>query len=142
VAFWDGSAIVPLCCSQVATARGRGLLREFPRMVVWWGTPVETRSAVARLTREGRLTTAECATAVRLLTELRGAWDEIVPSEKLRSIAERLPDDHGIRAADAFQLAAALVWCRERPRGRTLICFDERLRNAAAQAGFTVRSQL
>jgi hypothetical protein len=49
VAFWDASAIVPLCCSQTATSRGRKVLRELQRMVVWWGTPVEARSAFARL---------------------------------------------------------------------------------------------
>lgn len=108
-------------------------------MVVWWGTPVEARSAFARLAREGRLTSGERATAARLLSQLRGSWDEIQPSEKVRSLAEGLPDDYGIRAADALQLAAALVWCRERPRGRPFVCFDERLVKAAAVAGFTVR---
>lgn len=44
-----------------------------------------------------------------------------------------------MRAADAAQLAAALVWCRERPKQRPLVCFDERLRAAATAVGFSVR---
>ncbi len=108
-------------------------------MVVWWGTPLEARSAFARLVREGKLTAGERVTAVRLLAQLRVAWDEILPTEKVRSLAEELPDAHGIRAADAAQLAAALVWCRERPRQRPLVCFDERLRMAATALGFSVR---
>jgi predicted nucleic acid-binding protein len=139
MAFWDASAIVPLCCSQPATAQGRRLRRELKRMVVWWGTPVEARSAFARLVRDGALTPDERAKAVRLLTLLRVTWDEILPTEKVRSLAESLPDAYGVRAADAAQLAAALVWCRERPRQRPVVCFDERLRTAAVALGFSVR---
>ena len=139
MAFWDASAIVPLCCSQSATVQGRRLRRELKRMVVWWGTPLEARSAFARLVRDGELTADERVAAVRLLVQLRAAWDEILPTEKVRSLAEDLPDAHGLRAADAAQLAAALVWCRERPKRRPLVCFDERLRAAATALGFSVR---
>ena len=139
MAFWDASAIVPVCCSQPATAQGRRLHRELKRIVVWWGTPLEVRSALARLVREGQLTPDDRSKAVDLLTKLRVAWDEILPSERVRSLAEDMPDAHGLRAADAAQLAAALVWCRERPRGRAFVCFDQRLRSAAAALGFSVR---
>ena len=139
MAFWDASAIVPLCCSQSATTQGQRLRRELKRMVVWWGTTLEARSAFARLAREGQLTLEERVTAVRLLAQLRVAWDEILPTEKVRSLAEDLPDLHGVRAADAAQLAAALVWCRERPKHRPLVCFDERLKTAATALGFAVR---
>jgi hypothetical protein len=89
VAFWDASAIVPLYCSQAAaTGHGRKLLRDMRRMVVWWGRSVEARSAFARLVREGHLSDAQRRTAIRLLGQLRGSWDEIQPSEKVRSLAE------------------------------------------------------
>ena len=138
-AFWDASAIVPLCCSQPATVPGRKLLTELRRMAVWWGTPVEARSAFSRLAREDRLTDSQRAAAIRLLDQLRGSWDEILPSEQVRTLAEGLPDEYGVRGADAMQLAAALVWCRERPRRRPFVCFDERLVQAASKLGFTVR---
>ena len=139
MAFWDASAIVPLCCSQPATAQGRRLRRELKRMVVWWGTPLEARSAFARLVRDGRLAVEERATAIRLLGQLRVTWDEILPTERVRSLAEDLPDTHSVRAADAVQLAAALVWCRERPTHRPLVCFDDRLRAAATALGFSIK---
>jgi predicted nucleic acid-binding protein len=139
VAFWDASAIVPLCCSQAATAQGRRLQRELDRIVVWWGTPLEARSAFARLVREGRLTADERMKATRLLRQLRTGWDEIQPTELVRSLAEELPDAHVLRAGDAAQLAAALVWCRERPRHRPLVAFDDRLRTTASALGFSVR---
>ena len=139
MAFWDASAIVPLCCSQTASAQGRQLRRDLKRMVVWWGTPLEARSAFARLVREGDISPDERVAAVNLLGQLRATWDEILPSETLRSLAEELPDTHRLRAADAAQLAAALVWCHERPRKRPFVCFDEHLRTAASELGFVVR---
>lgn len=139
MAFWDTSAVTPLCCWQPGTAESRRLRREFKQIVVWWGTPVEVRSALARLVRERHLTAEGRVRAVSRLGQLRVAWDEILPTEKVRSLAEDLPDLHGVRAADAAQLAAALVWCRERPKRRPLVCFDERLRTAAAALGFAVR---
>jgi hypothetical protein len=139
VAFWDASAVVPLCCPQAETTQTRRLRREPTRMVVWWGTPLEARSAFARLVREGHLEPAGRVDAIGRLRLLRGAWDEVSPIERVRSIAEGLPDAHGLRAPDAAQLAAALVWCRERPRLRPFVCFDERLRTAAAALGFSVR---
>ncbi len=84
-------------------------------MVVWWGTPLEARSAFARLLRAGDMTRVERSAAVKLLGQLRVTWDEILPTERLRSPAEDLPDAHRSRAADAAQLAAALVWCRGGP---------------------------
>jgi len=139
MAFWDSSAIVPLCCVPSSTIQGRRLLAELGRMVAWWGTPVEARSAFARLLREGHLTTAQHSKAVRLLEQLRRSWDEILPTEAVRVHAEALPEQYGLRAGDAWQLAAALVWCRDRPRRRPFVCMDRRLAQAASALGFTVR---
>jgi predicted nucleic acid-binding protein len=138
MAFWDSSAIVPLCCAQSWTAQGRRLLADLGRIVVWWGTPVEARSAFARLVRDGNLTSVQRANAVKLLYQLRHSWDEILPTEAVRVIAESLPDDYALRAGDAWQLAAALVWCRERPRRRPFVCLDKRLAKVASEVSFTV----
>jgi len=107
-------------------------------MTVWWGTSVEIRSALARLLREGRLSSETYAGAVRRLGELREWWDEVLPSERVRGVAETLPERFGLRAGDAFQLAAALTWCGERPRNRPFVCLDTRLAQAAAALGFAV----
>jgi hypothetical protein len=45
---------------------------------------------------------------------------------------------HPLRAADALQLAAALVWCDEAPQGTAFVCLDDRLRDAARREGFAV----
>ena len=54
-AFWDTSALVPLCCRQPANGNVRRLARRYGRMVVWWGSRVEALGALARLQREGAL---------------------------------------------------------------------------------------
>ena len=99
---------------------------------------MEARGAFARLVRDGALSSVQRVYAIKLLDQLRRSWDEILPTEAVRVIAEALPDDYGLRAGDAWQLAAALVWCRERPRRRPFVCLDKRLAKAASDIGFTV----
>ncbi|HET9527343.1 MAG TPA: type II toxin-antitoxin system VapC family toxin, partial [Pyrinomonadaceae bacterium] len=138
IGFWDTSAIVPLCCQQNLSQSMRKLWRETARVVVWWGTTVEVRSAISRLHSEGVITVKGRLQALARLELLRQEWYEITPSEKARSLAEDLPDVYSLRALDSFQLAAALVWCREKPRNRTFVCDDSRLAAAAQAVGFAV----
>lgn len=137
-AFWDTSAIVPLCCQQNLSQRLRKRWLETPRVVVWWGTTVEVRSAISRLSGEGILTTKGRQHALARLEVLRQEWREIMPSDKARSLAEGLPDTYGLRALDSFQLAAALVWSNEKPKSRVFVCADSKLSVAAQTVGFTV----
>jgi hypothetical protein len=45
---------------------------------------------------------------------------------------------HPLRAADALQLGAALVWCEEQSHGEVFVCLDARLREAARREGFSL----
>src|SRR5438309_512801 len=137
-AFWDTSTVVPLCCQQNLSQSMRKRWRETTRVVVWWGTTVEVRSAISRLHHEGLLTAKGRQQALARLEALRQEWHEIMPSDKVRSLAGRLPDAYGLRALDSFQLAAALVWCNEKPKNRVFVCDDSRLAAAAQTVGFTV----
>ncbi len=74
----------------------------------------------------------------QILDILRGAWSEVLPSENLRRRAERLLAVHPLRAADALQLAAALLWARGATNEHAFVCFDERLRQAAVREGFSL----
>ena len=89
---------------------------------MWWATTVEIRSAISRLHAEGVITAKGRQQASARLEVLRQEWHEITPSEQARRLAEDLPDVYGLRALDSFQLAAALVWCREKPRNRIFVC--------------------
>ncbi len=137
-AFWDTSAVVPLCCFQPQSAQARRAARTYSRQVVWWGTIVEAVSSLNRLTRDGALNSKDSSQAFARLDYLRGRWNEVQPSEELRNRAERLLRIHRLRAADALQLAAALVWCGNHTQGRALIGADGSLSDAAHAEGFTV----
>ena len=137
-AFWDTSAIVPLCCHQDISQEMRRIARRVKRVAAWWGTTVEARSAFSRLVRDGKMTARDLQKAVARLDVHRASWVEVQPSDRVREIAEGLPEQYGLRALDSFQLAAALVWCKEQPRGRLFVCCDARLSDAATKAGFDV----
>jgi predicted nucleic acid-binding protein len=134
-AFWDSSALVPLYVTQRSTQQVEGLSRKF-QVTVWWSTPVEIRSAFARLARMGQLTSNGQVQAQFELDQLRRVWREVQPSEALREQAERLVDRFPLKAADAQQLAAAITWCVGRPMGRAFISGDSQLLDAARQLGF------
>lgn len=138
IAFWDTSALFPLCCNQVMTSAAQRIRRQMPQVVAWWGTSVEIHSSVARLAREAAIDNRQKLFAKRRWNNLINGIDIIAPSTKLLGIAIDLPETYAVRSLDAFQLAAALVWCRERPRNRPFISADIRLADAARDAGFDV----
>jgi predicted nucleic acid-binding protein len=137
-AFWDSSALVPLCVHESTSREAHSQLRKF-LPVVWWGSLVEVHSAVARLHRLGQMSDAEKRSALSHLDLLNRGWREILPGDHVRELALQLLDAHELRAVDGLQLAAALTWCLQRPAKRDFVCGDERLSKAAAAVGFAVR---
>lgn len=136
-AFWDTSALVPLCVRQQASPLLHQLVRQYS-LVVWWATSVEAQSAFARDLPAGILNGLEYRQAQQRLERLRGIWREVQPSESLRSVSEALLERHPLRAADALQLAAAHAWSSNRPFNRPLISGDKRLLAAAEAVGFRI----
>ncbi len=136
--FWDASAALALCTHQRKSAAVRLLLRANNPLVVWWGTPMEIRSAFARLFREGTISRTGLDQGMAQLATLRRYWHEVLPSDHLRDMAEALLDAHVLGTADALQLSAALVWSRASPRGRAFVCGDLQLATAAEHLGFSV----
>lgn len=138
ISFWDTSAVLPLCCSQIFSTQAKKWQRKYPKTVVWWGTSVEINSGLARLKRNGKLTDKEVVKALQLWEKIRKSSRLVAPVERVVLLANSLPDTYELRALDSFQLAAALVWCQENPRHRPFITADVRLAKAAEKAGFTV----
>ena len=134
--FWDSSAIVPLLAMEQTTARVRALYIQESEVVVWWGTPVECASAIARLERDDALTATEASTAFARLDALAASWLQVEPTDEIRETARRLLRVHPLRAADALQLAAASVAAERRPSTLALVTLDDRLRAAASREGF------
>ncbi|NOT47071.1 MAG: type II toxin-antitoxin system VapC family toxin [Acidobacteria bacterium] len=137
-AFWDTSALVPLFVFQDASLAAQREHRNYPAKTLWWGTQVEVRSSLARLIRDGEIDPGGFETAVKKWLAISQRSRELPPSLRVLEIASDLPDKYGVRALDAFQLAAALVWCKEKPQNRPFICADLRLGGAASDAGFDV----
>jgi len=136
--FWDASAIIPLCIGESHTEDLTKLLRGDSMMAVWWGTPVECCSAFARLRREGILDGESEEVARQPLRMLEQSWTEIRPGKQVRDQAIRSISVHDLKAADALQLAAGIIWTGNSPRGYSYVCLDRSLRTAAQKEGFTV----
>ena len=136
--FWDASAIIPLCIDEPLTKTARRALTDDPAMAVWWGSPVECASAFARLRRGRAITTDEEAELRQLLALLSESWTEVMPSNDIRDLAKRILSIHPLSAADALQLAAALLWAGKTPSGQRFACLDLKLREAAQKEGFSL----
>jgi predicted nucleic acid-binding protein len=137
--FWDSSAIIPLCLKEKTSEAMKGLMKDDEDIVVWWTTRIECLSALSRRQREGVLPSGDEAKARTVLSALAGTWSEVQPTETVRLRAERLLSIHPLRAADALQLASALIWAQETPRGLDFVCLDQNLREAALKEGFSVQ---
>ena len=136
-AFWDTSALVSLCTVQLHTAEALGMLDKY-RLVIWWATPVEITSALTRLLRSGDIDATVYAQAQRQSEGYANLWSVVAPSAQIALDARILLERYPLRAADALQLAAALAWCGEKPKGKAFLTFDKKLREVASQAGFTL----
>jgi len=134
-AFWDTSALVPLCVRQTSTPRAVTLYKSCDA-VVWWTTPVEIASALARLMRMKQLDSSDWTKARKLAAALAEVWSVIQPSDAVRAKGIQLVDRYDLRAADALQLAAALEWCEDAPQDRIFLTADQKLRQAAMLSGF------
>lgn len=136
--FWDSSALIPCLVPEARSREIASRLRSDPEVALWWASPVECQSALFRQHRKDALPRPLLNEALVRLEGLVEDVDFIVPSNRVRERAGRLLAAHPLRAADALQLAAALVWCDEAPQGETFVCLDERLSAAARREGFAV----
>lgn len=136
--FWDTSALVPLLVREPLSPDARGWLAADPVISVWWSTPIECLSAIARAERDGRIQPAFVPDAIAALRLLRSGWSEVDATSRLRDVAERLVRTHPLRAADACQLAAAIVAAEGAPSAMSFVTLDMRLADAADREGFEI----
>ena len=134
--FWDSSALVPLLLPEDRSVALTALLAADKESTIWWATPLECQSAIQRRHREMPLPHPVMTLATERLRALVELVDTVSPTDDVRRRAARLVAVHPLRAADALQLAAALIWCEEQPHGERFVCLDGRLRDAARAEGF------
>ena len=88
-AFWDASALVPLCIHEAASRHAQSHLRRFAP-AVWWGSLVEVHSAICRLHRDREISDRDKQGAVARLRLLNRGWREILPDDQVRDLATQL----------------------------------------------------
>jgi uncharacterized protein len=138
MSFWDSSAIVSAVANQPSGSDMEQLLVDDPDLVVWWGTAVELASAATKLRRQHLTDEAGFLKLLEKSEKISDEADQIEPTEQVRRTALRILRVHDLSAADALQLAAALVWTNHETTGAGFVCLDKRLREAAEREGFTV----
>jgi predicted nucleic acid-binding protein len=136
-AFWDTSAIVPLCTVQRVSGSALSLFNRYD-LVVWCTTTVEIISALTRLLRLSQTSAIEFKQAKHQAEMLAADWRVIGLSQRILKNACQLLEQNPLRAADAMQLAAALEACEHAPQEYVFITADQRLAEAARKTGFAV----
>ncbi len=80
--FWDASAIVPLLVAEESTRPLQALAAKDSAMLVWWGSVVECISTLARLERDGALSSPAMPLALQRLQQLSAGWHEIADASQ------------------------------------------------------------
>lgn len=136
--FWDSSALLPLIVQEPLTSKTRSMLADDREILVWALTGVELASAIWRRARTGEIDDVARVAVQDGLAELEQAWSSVTDVPRVALRARRLLASHPLRAADACQLAAALLACHERPDVLPFVTLDSRLAEAARREGFQV----
>jgi predicted nucleic acid-binding protein len=113
--FWDASALVPVILAEARSKEMAALLVQDTAPAIWWASPVECASAICRRHRDNGISTAERDEGMERLREILPGCLIVPASGPVRERALRLLVSHALRSADAQQLAAALIWCEEKP---------------------------
>jgi len=138
VRFWDSSALLPLMVKEAASESTRSLLETDSGIAIWWATPVECVSALARKEREGILDISAMKQALGTLDVIAARSVCVAASEAVRQDARKFLRRHPLRAAGSLQLAAASLIAGGETKDWGFVCNDGRLCEAAAKEGFDV----
>jgi hypothetical protein len=129
---------VAIAVEEKATRSVRGLVRADAELLVWILSEVEIASALWRRRRANELTEAARAEAQRQMDVVLSNAVTISDVSAVLRRTRRLLGAHTLRAADAMQLAAALLACEDDPARLPFVTLDDRLADAATREGFTI----
>ncbi len=136
--FWDSSALVPLLIEEAQSAAMNRLLEADNEIAVWWGTPTECWSVLARREREAGWPPATTDEALKNLERIMERAHEVLPTAAVRAASRRLLFTHELRAADSLQLAAAIVLAGSEVAALGFVTLDDALARAARKEGCKV----
>ena len=138
--FWDSSALLPLLIEEAGSAAMNRAFAEDGEIALWWGTPTECWSALARREREAGWPPATTDEALANLQKLLTRAHEVLPTAAVRACSRRLLFTHALRTADALQLAAAVVLGAIEVAELEFVTLDDALAQAARREGLRVIS--
>jgi predicted nucleic acid-binding protein len=138
VKFWDTAALVPLIVDESPTGDLRRLLASDRDVVIWMFTRVELFSSLGRLGRTTPDLDDVLPGARADVSDLLSACTTVTDVDGVGRRAERLVGMHPLSAADAMQLAAALVASGDRPESLEFVTLDQALARSARLEGFRV----
>jgi uncharacterized protein len=128
--FLDASALAKRYLVEVGSDRVRQLFRRNADIAVSRLSEVEVASALVRRMRAGDIDEADAESHLAALEEDLTTCDVIEVRKPVVARARVLVGEHGLRAYDAMQLAAAL---RAKGSGAlTFVCADTELSDAAS----------
>lgn len=135
IGYFGTSAVVPLLIAEPGSARAASLWDGADRVVSVRLIYPETRAALARATRLGRLTARQLRDAVNGFDSLFEEIDLVEVDDVLARRAGQLAEVRQLRGYDAVHLAAAE---RVRDPNVVVIASDGALLEAAAAEGMAV----
>jgi hypothetical protein len=136
--FWDSSALIPLLIREKSSETMRAILINDRHIAASVITPVEIESALWRRRHHGDFDAEEHSDAEETFAELTRSWSEIGDIIIARGIALDLLSRHVLRAADAIQLATAVIAAGSNRVPLAFITLDRELAAAARAEGFAV----
>jgi predicted nucleic acid-binding protein len=136
--FWDSSALIPLLVHEQSSDAMRAILSSDRRITASVITPIEIESALWRRRHHDEMDAEQHMSAEEMFAELTASWSEIADIISAQRIALDLLSRHTLRAADAIQLATAIVASNATVASLPFVTLDRDLRAAARAEGFTV----
>ncbi|MDQ3518786.1 MAG: type II toxin-antitoxin system VapC family toxin [Gemmatimonadota bacterium] len=139
--YFDASAVVKRYVDEAGSARIRRLLVP-GEVIVSRLSEVEVASSMSRRAREGALSAEQRDRMLTSFLEDLATWQVVEVTRDVTTAARRLVRNHPLRAADAVQLASALVVEGHlRQALAEFVAFDRRLLDAARAEHLTVSPQ-
>ena len=136
--YLDTSALVKRYVAEASSDEVVTFMEEASAVGTSIITQTEVAAALAKAVRDGRLADADARHAYEEFLQEWPDFGRVPVTDALVARAGTLAWDHGLRAYDAVQLAAALA-CRDAPGtpGEIVVfaCFDNQLREAATNTG-------
>lgn len=138
ICYLDSSAVVKLYVEEAGSDIARRLVEDSHIVATSKIAYAEVRAAMARASREGTLSQSDYRRAVTAFNADWPTYFALEVSDHLLTLAGDLAEKHKLRGCDAIHFSAAVILQQKLKEPLTFACWDERLRTAACEHGFSL----